>query len=494
MSDPTFGFGFNTIENEPRPAVVTNMSIVGLVGTAPLADPDDYPLNVPFTFFSDDVTTLAALGKDGTIYDAVVGINQQLGEFQVAAQIVVVLVEEGATVAETMANLVGDINARTGMYALLDADAILGVTPRLIGVPGYDSQSINGISSVTISNGGTEYVSAPAVAFTGGSGTGAAGTAVLGTGADAGKVVSVTITSAGSGYTSAPAVSFTGGGGTGAAGTAVVDDSSNPVIAGLPTLLDQLFAVAVVDGPATTMTAAVNWRETISSKRIIPVDPAVKVLDTGVVTVVPSSPYILGIGVKRDHEFGGVPSHSWANQAIGGIVGPSRPISFSLLDGATEGQALLSHNIGVIVRGESSDGAIADGGYVYVGTDTCADDTLWRFYNQVRTRDYIHLMFIKTLRYYLGKFNITVQTIQAILNTMDSALNDMKARGHILDFRVGFARDKNSPEQLRLGRFTVLFQAEEPAPLRYLGIESARYRPALDALLDDILATLDASR
>jgi len=56
-----------------------------------------------------------------------------------------------------------------------------------------------------------------------------------------------------------------------------------------------------------------------------------------------------------------------------------------------------------------------------------------------------------------------------------------------------FTRDANSPEQLRLGRFTVSFQAEEPPVLRYIGIQSARYRPALDALLDDLLTSLDVA-
>jgi phage tail sheath protein FI len=493
MSDPIFGIAINTIDNEPRPAVVTNMSIVGLVGTAPNSDADDYPRDIPFSFFSDDTTVLAALGSDGTIYDAVAGINQQLGEFQVAAQIVCVIVDEGESVAETLQNLIGDINAKTGMYALLDAGTLLGVTPRLICVPGYTSQSVNGIGAINVTNAGSGYTSAPAVAFSGGGGTGAAGTAVLGTGPNAGKVVGVTITNPGNGYTSAPTIAFSGGAGAGAAATVVVDTASNPIVAGLPTLLDRLFAVAVVDGPATTMTAAINWRETISSKRIIPVDPAVKILDDAQVVVVPASPYIIGIAVKRDHEFQGRPFHSWANQAIGGIVGASRPIAFSILDGATEGQALLAQNIGVIVRGENTDGAIADGGYVYVGTDTCSEDTLWQFYNQVRGRDYIHLIFIKTLRYYLGRFNITAQTIQSVLNTMTFALRDIQAEGDLLGFRVGFTRDKNSPEQLRLGRFTVGFQAEEPPVLRHLGIESARYRPALDALLDDLIATLDVN-
>ncbi len=108
-----------------------------------------------------------------------------------------------------------------------------------------------------------------------------------------------------------------------------------------------------------------------------------------------------------------------------------------------------------------------------------------------RGRDYIHVLFLRTLRYYLGRFNLTGQTIEAVVNTMKFALRDLQADGDILGYRVLFTRDQNSPEQLRLGKFTVDFQAEEAPVLRYLGIRSQRYRPALDALLDELLAQID---
>lgn len=63
------------------------------------------------------------------------------------------------------------------------------------------------VASITITNQGAGYDSIPNVVFTGGGGTGAAGTAVV----EAGKVTSVTITNAGSGYTQTPTVAFTGG-------------------------------------------------------------------------------------------------------------------------------------------------------------------------------------------------------------------------------------------------------------------------------------------
>jgi hypothetical protein len=79
------------------------------------------------------------------------------------------------------------------------------------------------VLKVTMTNNGSGYTSAPTVTFTSGSGIGAAATAVLGTGLNAGKVVAVTVTEDGQNYQVAPVVDFTGGGGTGATATATLE-------------------------------------------------------------------------------------------------------------------------------------------------------------------------------------------------------------------------------------------------------------------------------
>lgn len=76
------------------------------------------------------------------------------------------------------------------------------------------------VESITVTAGGTGYVSAPTVAFTGGGGSGAAATAVI----ESGSVVAINITNPGSGYTSAPSVSLTGGSGSGGTATAAIAD------------------------------------------------------------------------------------------------------------------------------------------------------------------------------------------------------------------------------------------------------------------------------
>lgn len=419
MTEPTFGISFLRDDNEPRPAIESDLSVIGLVG--PMADAQNgIPLNDPITFNSDDVTAVKALGTNNLIADAINGINDQLGELQCAARIVLVRTlasssqDANTKVAEETAAIVGSATEKTGVHAFKSAGQKLGVIPRLIAAPGYTAHQ-------------------------------------------------------------------------------PVADEANAVAAELPAVFDDLLAVAVLGAPATSLQAFTDWRETLHSDRLSPVASTVRIAQPdGSTKERPPEGRILGIAVRRDFEKNGKPFHSWANQPVQGIVGPNRSIDFSLTDGATKGQEILAANGGIILRGQTGiESAIASGGFVYVGTDTLAEDDLWRFYNVKRGRDYIHLMFLRTLRYYLGRFNLTGPTIEAIMQTMEFALRDLKADNYILGYKVGFAKDQNSPEQLRLGKFTVRFAAEEPPVLRRLVLQSARYRPALDALLDDLLTQLE---
>jgi hypothetical protein len=79
------------------------------------------------------------------------------------------------------------------------------------------------VKSITMTNNGSGYTSAPQVTFVSSSGSGATATAVLGTGSTAGKVVSVTVTNGGTGYQTPPAISFIGGGGINAAANSTIE-------------------------------------------------------------------------------------------------------------------------------------------------------------------------------------------------------------------------------------------------------------------------------
>lgn len=489
--DPTFGITFTEMDDEPRAVIASDLSTALVVGTAPDADDVAFPLDTAVLVRTSDSVLRAKLGLTGTIPDAIKGIHDQLGTFQAAADVMVIRVEQGADEWETIANILGDQAAQTGMWAALLAGPDLARIPRLLCFPGFTHQRPYGVSAINVTAGGTGYTSAPTVVLTGGGGTGAAAHAVLGSGANEGKVVSVVMDNEGIGYTSAPAISFTGGAGTGAAATAVRSKLANPICAGATPLLNMLFAHAVVEGPGTNEADIKDWRESFNSRRLIPVDLWCKVQEGSSVVTRPGAPRVIGLGITVDYQHGGVPTHSWANRPIQGIVGFVRNPSFSLTDGATEGQSLLSANIGIGVRGELGvETAIASSGFIFVGTDNADDDPLWQFYHVSRGRDYIRLGLLRTLRAFLGRNNITGHAIQAVLNTTTQWLMDLQSDDHIIGSRVGFAADKNSPENLRLGRFSYQFRAEEPPVLRRLDIEDGRYREALEDLVENILTTV----
>jgi len=183
----------------------------------------------------------------------------------------------------------------------------------------------------------------------------------------------------------------------------------------------------------------------------------------------------------------GYPFHSAANRPIQGIVGPARTIPFSLTDGATEGQQLLASNLGVVARGlVGVESAISSGGFVFIGTDNLGDDELWRMYNVYRGRDYIHLSLMPALRTYLGRQNITRQTIKNILATINNFLGSLVAQEQILGKQVTFKGKLNSAEEIRLGHLTVGFACEEAPVLKRITTMSARYKPAIDQMVQSL--------
>jgi hypothetical protein len=506
MTDPVFGLKITRDTTESISVITSDMSITAIWGTAPDADPSVFEENYPVRMASNDANMLAALGTDGTIPDAINAINDALGDYQSAATLVIIRVAEGANDFETIQNIIGTEAGQTGLYAAPIIGDLLGLVPRLWIIPGYCHQALNRLDKLTPAVAGTNYVDPPAVSFSGGGSDPnkrlPAAHAVLGStsAGTAGRVVAYIVDDPGTNITgplvvtvaAPPAAADGQPASVTATATPTIDVRSNAVVAALPGLLNRCIAHAVAEGPGTTEADGDAWRETINCDRIIPVDMWCNIQVGDTIVARPGAGRVVGIGIRRDYERNGVPSGSWANQPVNGIVSFVRKVPFSLTDGALEGQRLLLNNIGVGVRGELGVAtAIANSGYIFVGTDVATDDPLWQFYSTTRMRDYIHLGFIRTLRNYLGKTNITRQTVRAILNTMDTWLNDLQADGHILGHTVGFEADKNSPDNIRLGRLRVNFQAEESPVLRRIDIDSRRYRPALDSLVNEIIS--DAS-
>jgi len=142
-----FLHGIETVDVDDgvRTISVASASVIGIVGTAPKADPTVYPLNTP-VICTGSADKLAALvsgdstAGDGTLPDALDSIFDQS-----RAVVVVVRVESATDEAQTMANVVGGVSATTGQFTgthvLLGAESVVGVKPRILIAPGFTHQT-----------------------------------------------------------------------------------------------------------------------------------------------------------------------------------------------------------------------------------------------------------------------------------------------------------------------------------------------------------------
>ncbi|WP_241622831.1 phage tail sheath protein [Rosenbergiella australiborealis] len=133
--------GVRVVEvNDGTRAISTvSTAIVGIVCTADDADAATFPLNTP-VLVTDVLTASGKAGKTGTLARTLDAIGDQSKPVTV-----VVRVPQGESEAETTSNIIGGVTAdgkRTGMKALLAAPAQLGVKPRILGVPGHDTQAV----------------------------------------------------------------------------------------------------------------------------------------------------------------------------------------------------------------------------------------------------------------------------------------------------------------------------------------------------------------
>lgn len=269
-------------------------------------------------------------------------------------------------------------------------------------------------------------------------------------------------------------------------------ETPNPIWAALPVACEKLLAVAVVDVDPTAKEGAITQREAFNSERILPIGVAAQVYDGGDLVTRAMGPRIIGLMIRVDNLFGGKPFNPFANRPVMGLSGLSRKIPFSFLDGSTEGQQMLESEVSIVVQGETGvDGAVADGGFVFIGTDNTTTGELWKQIHQVRGADYLTVKIMEITRQFLGK-KITADTVETWLNSIRFMLRDHKADDDILGYKVEFRADKNSPESIRLGHLTVNLGLEPVPAFKVASHEVARYRPALDALVGEIIARLNS--
>lgn len=133
------GVRVTEINTGTRPIRAIATAIIGLICTAPDASADDFPLNEP-TLVTNLYTAIGKAGASGTLLPTLKAIASQTNPI-----VVVVRVAPGVDEAATNAAVIGTVTAegqKTGLQALLGAEAATGVKPRILAAPGLDTQAV----------------------------------------------------------------------------------------------------------------------------------------------------------------------------------------------------------------------------------------------------------------------------------------------------------------------------------------------------------------
>ena len=177
MADPVFGISIRKVDEGARPVLAADLSTIGIVGPAPLADAALFPLRHSGVLELERQTKTRKLGDIGYLADAVRGINDQLGRDAVrrahrhrahSGR------QRSRSGDQAPANHLEDRGRQsatgTGMWAFLKSSQKLGFTPRILTAPGYTSQMANGVGYIERTAPGSGYITDHMypVTFTGG--------------------------------------------------------------------------------------------------------------------------------------------------------------------------------------------------------------------------------------------------------------------------------------------------------------------------------------
>ncbi|MFC5372895.1 phage tail sheath subtilisin-like domain-containing protein [Brevundimonas faecalis] len=153
MSDYLHGVEVIHLTEGGRPIQVQATSVIGIVGTAPFADPAAFPLDQPIRITKAEQAAAlkatmpanAAAGAEGTLPTSIAAIYDQ-----VRTPIVVIRVESEAVLADQLVKVVGSQDESTGVYALLAARAATGLKPKILIATGWTHQQVGGAANPVV--------------------------------------------------------------------------------------------------------------------------------------------------------------------------------------------------------------------------------------------------------------------------------------------------------------------------------------------------------
>lgn len=459
--------GARVFQSGDDPVFVSFVS-TSTIGLLVAVDPDDLPagvsLNTPILIQSvTDAADLpdAAREEIDSIFD------------QVATAVVLVMIDEGADAAATMANAVGNATTLTGVHAWFKAASLGMPKPKLLVAPDLTRAAVpDGIASVAVTTPGSGYVAGTTtVTVAGDAGQGAVLRPVI----TAGAITAIVVDKPGFGYTGTLVVTITGAG-TSAAATATKGAVLNPVIAEGMGVAEKLRAQFYADGPDGTDAQAVAARQKVGDKRVCFSDPRVLKSIAGSPTPKSSSTIFAALQAKQDRQR----NIAWpaSNILINGIQGTNRPV-----DDGVQATYLNENGVNTIInRGD---------GFRAWGPMTCAVGTIWRFVSVVRVADMVN----ESIDRAFVQFNDRPQSrmnLDLMVMAGRSALRSLEGEGVLLpgsDF--GLASNQSAADGVQ-GIVKFAMKYEPPAPI--YDIRIAAYRNvtiAYELLYDSVSGRVD---
>ncbi|XWN29969.1 MAG: phage tail sheath subtilisin-like domain-containing protein [Devosia sp.] len=469
-----FLHGIETLEltdGNPRYVATIDSAIMFLVGTAPNASDALFPYEHPQVIRGYNDMPLG-LGDSGTLPLQLEYAIAQSG--RASPTIYYTRVEEGASAAETMANVLGDRAAKTGMHSISRIQPEFGDRPKLLGAPGFTStRPTDGVASLTLTDNGQDYTEAPTVAIVRGAGdtTGFGAAALAAVNSDG--TITLVLTNPGQGYTETPTVAFSGGDGTGAAATATLGQVANPAAMELQALCGRYRACSMISGPNTTDEAAVTYRGDFDTGRMMLIDPFVKVEQGGAPVSIPADGLGLALQARLDYEKGFW--HSPSNKVLQGVLGTHRGVEHSMSDRSAASQYLNKNHVSTIVRSPQ-------GGWKFYGNRVMTADPLQVFWSVRRAHDVIIESVEIANEYYIDE-PYSVQKLVDIAQTVNRALRRWQAFGATLGGEVWLDPTINTAESMSNGILYVDYDGEAPAPIERITFRFNRNTGYYDTML-----------
>lgn len=403
-----------------QPIQTVDASTIGLIGTAPDADAEIFPINTLRLIggASNAITTsttrlsatnaLSALGSRGTLPTALASIFTQA-----ITQVVLIRVVEGESEADTINHFIGGIDSDTdhytGVQAFLGSQSQLSTTPRLLIAPNFTHQRPNAEPNPVIK-------------------------ALLPIAEQLRAII-------------------------------IADGCNTTDEAAINWRNDWNSARIFVIDPWVFPTSWMNFQRKVENNKIMGTSEKSQ-LASPEKKPLPPSPFVAGLMAKVDAEEGFWVSPS--NHVIEGVSGLSRPVDFALGQTQSRANRLNEAAIATIIH---------EGGYRLWGNRTCSRDPQWAFLSVRRTADLLHASLIQAHLWAVDR-NLTRTYASDVAERVNAYLARLKSRGAILAGECVPDAERNTPTLLGSGQVNFRLQFTPPYPAERICFWSQLSPPA----------------